>query len=548
MPEQNNKTTRYIFDDLTLDIQRGELTRQGETITLPKLSYDLLVALAEASPALLSQTELMNKVWPDRVIGDETLKQRVKLLRKSLGDEAAAPRYIEAVRGRGYRLIPNVERECVLKRSPSVMLDLSANDFFPNLLVRQFGRIWQGVSYVGLVLFTVIIGAIIINQQFYQQPIKHEVNSTDVIEQNVGKPAYNLYLKGREYYQRYRKLDNSIAINFYIKAIEQAPNFSQAFAGLSQAYSQQYYQFDGDEQDKQQAIDNAYHAISYDNQSADAYKALGTAYYVSGWLSKSINALLRAAKLAPNDKEVLTNLAFIYSELGNFEQAFIWHKKAITIVPDYALAMMHTGISLQRVKQYQLAEQWYKKALEQKPDYVLTQYHLAQLYMAQGNYQAVNYLLESALKLEPEHPLLLTAMADNYYFQGQLTSALSYYVKVNKKELNQKLSSAQVMTILLAENTKISDIEGLIAQLKIQHQLGNEKAEISLNLAKAYSKLNKPKQAMRYFVQAIEQGLIIDKRVESSPLLSKIRSLPGYQKLYRRQQSTRSKFQKPIAW
>ena len=149
---KSNKVTRYLIDDLNLDVQRGELTRNGEALTLPKLSYDLLVALAQAAPALLSQQELMQKVWPERVIGDETLKQRVKLLRKTLGDNASDPQYIEAVRGRGYRLIPQVTCECVIKRSPSVMLDLSANDLFPNLLSSSIHRWWRRASYIGFSL------------------------------------------------------------------------------------------------------------------------------------------------------------------------------------------------------------------------------------------------------------------------------------------------------------------------------------------------------------------------------------------------------------
>ena len=42
------------------------------------------------------------------VVGPETLKQRVKLLRESLSDSSRRPRYVETVRGRGYRLLPAV--------------------------------------------------------------------------------------------------------------------------------------------------------------------------------------------------------------------------------------------------------------------------------------------------------------------------------------------------------------------------------------------------------------------------------------------------------
>ena len=141
--------TRYLFSDLILDVQRGILYRQGEAIALPKLSYNLLVALVESSPSLLSQQALMEKVWPNRVIGDETLKQRIKLLRKSIEDDASQPIYIEAVRGRGYRLIPQVNCECIMPTPPAVMLDLRANDLYPNLASIPLTGLWLKMSKIG---------------------------------------------------------------------------------------------------------------------------------------------------------------------------------------------------------------------------------------------------------------------------------------------------------------------------------------------------------------------------------------------------------------
>ena len=72
------------------------------------LSFDLLITLVRAAPQLVSFEQLGERVWPGLVITPETIVQRVKLLRGALGDEAHAPRYIEGVRGRGYRLIANV--------------------------------------------------------------------------------------------------------------------------------------------------------------------------------------------------------------------------------------------------------------------------------------------------------------------------------------------------------------------------------------------------------------------------------------------------------
>ncbi len=534
---KNNKATRYLIDDLNLDVQRGELTRNGEALTLPKLSYDLLVALAQAAPALLSQQELMQKVWPDRVIGDETLKQRVKLLRKSLGDSASEPKYIEAVRGRGYRLIPQVTCECVVKRSPSVTLDSSANDLFSSFFPSSFDRWWRRPSYIGLLLFSIIVSMAMLTSFFYQQEgkLKAIVNAEPTIsllEQQVGKPAYNLYQRGREYYKRYRAQDNKIAIDFYRRAITEKPIFSQAYAGLSQAYSQEYFQFGGNEKSKQAAIDNAYLAISYNNNSADAYKALGTAYYVSGWLSKSINALIRANKIAIDDREILTNLAFIYSEQGKFEQALFWHKKTLQADPDYAIAMLHLAITLQRIDHVELALHWYQKAFEQQPDYLLTTYHLAQTYIELQQFESAKEVLEQQLLLHTEHPLLLEALADSYYFQGNTEIARKLYQQVLAKRINQPITQAKIMVMALSTSEgDVSLKESLIKRLTALHLSGNEKPNISLYLAGAYASLSNESLSMRYLVQATEQGHVFNYQIENSFIFKNLKKLPRYKKL-----------------
>jgi DNA-binding winged helix-turn-helix (wHTH) protein/Flp pilus assembly protein TadD len=540
---ETNKATRYLIDDLNLDVQRGELTRNGEALTLPKLSYDLLVALAQAAPALLSQQELMQKVWPDRVIGDETLKQRVKLLRKSLGDNASDPQYIEAVRGRGYRLIPQVTCECVIKRSPSVMLDLSANDLFPNLLSLSLHRWWRKASHIGLLLFTAIVLTALATSFFYQQQTQPQPNSkglsvNTLLEKKVGKSTFHLYQRGREYYKRYRAQDNKIAINFYQQAIIAIPSFSEAYAGLSQAYSQAYFQFGGNEQDKQFAIDNAYLAISYNNNSADAYKALGTAYYVSGWLSKSINVLLRGAEIAPNDREILTNLGFIYSEQGKFTQALFWHKKALQVAPDYAVGMLHVGITFQRTKQYQLALKWYKKAFSQQPDYLLTTYHLSHYYTELKQFEKADKIIRQQLQLQPEQPLLLEALADNYIFQGNLAKALQYYQQVVDKRMGVETSHANIMVKLLSSNSDHHQLkDSLIKPLVTLHLSGNEKPKTSLYLAKVYAKLNDNTFSIRYLVQALEQGQVLNYQIDSSPFFNEVKTLARYKKLIRNQET-----------
>ncbi len=95
--------------DIVVDAESGTVWRDGKVIDLPELSFRLLVALATRAPAMVSKDELIAAVWGDIVVSDETLMQRISLLRQTLGDDSQNPRYISSVRGRGYRLAAPVE-------------------------------------------------------------------------------------------------------------------------------------------------------------------------------------------------------------------------------------------------------------------------------------------------------------------------------------------------------------------------------------------------------------------------------------------------------
>src|SRR5690348_3824691 len=118
----------YQVDDLTIDLAPRRVRRAGTVIPLKALSFDLLVALVRAAPSLLSFDELSERVWPGLVITPETIVQRVKLLRGALGDDPQAPRYIEGVRGRGYRMLAEVRQLMERQGTPETIVPLSLKE------------------------------------------------------------------------------------------------------------------------------------------------------------------------------------------------------------------------------------------------------------------------------------------------------------------------------------------------------------------------------------------------------------------------------------
>jgi len=99
----------YRAGDLTIDMGTRQVSRGGHPLPLPKLSFDLLVALVRRAPNVLTADELMAAVWDGRVVNEETVAKRVELVREALGDDSRSARYIALVRGHGYRLTASVE-------------------------------------------------------------------------------------------------------------------------------------------------------------------------------------------------------------------------------------------------------------------------------------------------------------------------------------------------------------------------------------------------------------------------------------------------------
>lgn len=85
--------------------------REGDERHLRPQEMDLLCCLAAAAGRVVSREEILTAVWADAQVEEGAISRCVSLVRKALGDEAKAPRYIETISKRGYRLIAPVERK-----------------------------------------------------------------------------------------------------------------------------------------------------------------------------------------------------------------------------------------------------------------------------------------------------------------------------------------------------------------------------------------------------------------------------------------------------
>ena len=90
--------------DVRVDLDTHVATRAGEPLELTVKEFELLRVLLEHAGKVVKRDNLVHEVWDPAWFGStKTLDVHVSALRKKLGDDPAAPRYIHTVRGVGFR-------------------------------------------------------------------------------------------------------------------------------------------------------------------------------------------------------------------------------------------------------------------------------------------------------------------------------------------------------------------------------------------------------------------------------------------------------------
>ena len=98
------KPERIILDDLTIDLGRREVLRQGVPLHFKPKEFELLEFLVRHRGMVLSRSQILEQVWGWDFVGDtRTVDVHVRWLREKIEPEPATPTRIVTVRGVGYR-------------------------------------------------------------------------------------------------------------------------------------------------------------------------------------------------------------------------------------------------------------------------------------------------------------------------------------------------------------------------------------------------------------------------------------------------------------
>ena len=116
---------RYSFDDIVVDADARRVTRAGELLSIPERHLGVLVELLSRREAIVSKDALIEAVWRDVAVTDNSLEQAVSALRRALGSGPDGQPYIQTVPRQGYRFAGTVTK-AASRASDSTLEELLA--------------------------------------------------------------------------------------------------------------------------------------------------------------------------------------------------------------------------------------------------------------------------------------------------------------------------------------------------------------------------------------------------------------------------------------
>jgi DNA-binding winged helix-turn-helix (wHTH) protein/Flp pilus assembly protein TadD len=239
--------SEYHFGPFTVNLRAGELRKHGIRLKLAGKPFQILAALLEHPAELITREELRARLWASNthVEFDHSLDAAINKLRAALGDTAEAPRYVETVRGKGYRLLGTVTAGNGQRAESRVLAEAAAPDFSrvsdsPVVGARhvvplrsanaRFGV--PGVAFSAASIAMLLVGAIL--EWAYSRPAPASAARQEMVEERRGLPTNPL---AREYYLRGNDLsvrgNYEGATHLLAKSVALEPDNALAWAALA---------------------------------------------------------------------------------------------------------------------------------------------------------------------------------------------------------------------------------------------------------------------------------------------------------------------------
>jgi len=244
--------------------------------------------------------------------------------------------------------------------------------------------------------------------------------------------AYDYYLRGRQFFHRFRGNDMVYARQMFDEAIEIDPDFTLAWAGRADchAFVEMYVKADGE--NRIEATRSSERALQLDSACAEPHASRGLAYLVNEQYEEAMEEFETAIRLNPNLFEPYYYYARASFHQGKLQKAADLFAKASEVNPeDYQSRVLRSHV-LAGLEQIELSKEAGREAipviekhLKWNPDDARAFYLGAGTLLQLGQRDRAENWIGKALSIDPTDSVVLYNVACFYALDGQIDKALN---------------------------------------------------------------------------------------------------------------------------
>jgi len=251
-----------------------------------------------------------------------------------------------------------------------------------------------------------------------KQLAKHPTENTE---------AYQLYLKGRFYWNKRKADDLQKAVDYFNQAIEKDPGYALAYAGLASTYAV-LPEYSGLPARNfiPKAEGAARKALEYDATMAEPHAVLGLIKYNHQWdWEGAEKELKQAIELNPNNATNHHWYCVCLTQQGRFEQALSEIKRAQELDPLSLVIAWNVAEVLADMQRFDLASEQFNKMLELDPNFAGTYRGRGIMYAQQHRFaEAIGDLQKARQILGPNNPYATGLLGYMYARAGKKDAAI----------------------------------------------------------------------------------------------------------------------------
>jgi len=278
--------------------------------------------------------------------------------------------------------------------------------------------------------------------------------------------AYELYLKGRFFWNKRTGVDLRKAIEYFQQAIAKDPSYALAYAGVADSYLLlPNYGGISTQESIAQARPAVTSALELDDSLAEAHASASLVDTLELHLDRAIKELERAIQLKPNLATAHHWLGLNYMSLGHFDQAIAEEKRALELDPLSLIINADFGWVFFNARRYDEAEAQVRKTLEMDANFFLAHFYLGCVLKLKGRFAQAITEFQKAFDLN--HDLYALAMLGQTYGRnGQREEARQVLAQLNQEAQSRYVAPYALALALLG----LGENERALAELERAYQ------------------------------------------------------------------------------